>query len=104
MAQTVICDPGDFISRRDRNLTETAGRHRGDIRRAEGTRQMPFPRKLCRVGLDKESEVVLGQGGLGSEIGRTPRALVTNQFNQMSQQLAGQRIESRLIASTAGIT
>ncbi len=41
--------------------------------------------------------VILGQGGLGPEIGRTSRALVTNQLNQMSVQLASRGIEPRLI-------
>ncbi|MCX5328576.1 hypothetical protein [Streptomyces sp. NBC_00140] len=44
--------------------------------------------------------VVLGQGGLGPEIGRTPQALVTNQLNAMSAQLTARNIEPRLIPST----
>ncbi|MBV9174339.1 MAG: hypothetical protein JOZ81_30125 [Chloroflexi bacterium] len=41
--------------------------------------------------------VVLGQGGLGPEIGRTPQALVSNQLNAMSSQLTARGIEPRLI-------
>ena len=41
--------------------------------------------------------VILGEGGLGPEIGRTSRSLVTNQLNQMSTQLAARGIEPRLI-------
>jgi hypothetical protein len=41
--------------------------------------------------------VIIGEGGLGPEIGRTSRALVTNQLNQMSQQLIRRGIEPRLI-------
>ncbi|MER7779938.1 hypothetical protein ABTZ21_33830 [Streptomyces sp. NPDC096191] len=43
--------------------------------------------------------VVLGQGGLGPEIGRTQQALVTNQMNAMSAQLTARGIEPRLIPS-----
>ncbi len=44
--------------------------------------------------------VILGNGGLGPEIGRTSQSLVTNQLNQMSTQLAARGIESRVIPST----
>jgi hypothetical protein len=44
--------------------------------------------------------VVLGQGGLGPEIGRTQQALVTNQMNAMSAQLTARGIEPQLIPST----
>jgi hypothetical protein len=44
--------------------------------------------------------VVLGQGGLGPEIGRTTQALVTNQLNAMSSQLTARGIEPKLIPST----
>jgi hypothetical protein len=43
--------------------------------------------------------VVLGQGGMGPEIGRTARALVSNQLNQQSRQLIARGIEPRLIPS-----
>ena len=41
--------------------------------------------------------VIVGEGGLGPEIGRTSQALVSNQLNRMSVQLAGRGIEPRLI-------
>ncbi|MEU2062375.1 hypothetical protein [Streptomyces sp. NPDC013455] len=44
--------------------------------------------------------VVLGQGGLGPEIGRTQAALVTNQINAMAAQLTARGIEPRLIPSS----
>lgn len=44
--------------------------------------------------------VVLGQGGLGPEIGRTTQALCSNQINAMSAQLTARGIEPRLIPSS----
>jgi hypothetical protein len=41
--------------------------------------------------------VILGEGGLGPEIGRSWQSLVTNQLNRMSVQLVGRGIEPRLI-------
>jgi hypothetical protein len=41
--------------------------------------------------------VVVGQGGLGPEIGRTSQALVSNQLTAMAQQLEERGIEPRLI-------
>jgi hypothetical protein len=41
--------------------------------------------------------VVLGQGGLGPEIGRTTNALVSTQLNQQARQLTQRGIEPRLI-------
>jgi hypothetical protein len=44
--------------------------------------------------------VVVGQGGLGPEIGRTSQALVSNQLTAMARQLEERGIEPRLIPST----
>lgn len=41
--------------------------------------------------------VVVGQGGLGPEIGRTSQALVSNQLTAMAQELEQRGIEPRLI-------
>jgi hypothetical protein len=41
--------------------------------------------------------VILGEGGLGPEIGRTSASLVSNQLNKMSVQLMARGIETRLI-------
>jgi hypothetical protein len=41
--------------------------------------------------------VIVGEGGLGPEIGRTAPGLVSNQLNRMSVQLAARGIEPRLI-------
>lgn len=41
--------------------------------------------------------VVLGQGGLGPEIGRTANALVSTQLDQQAKQLTARGIEPRLI-------
>jgi hypothetical protein len=43
--------------------------------------------------------VILGEGGMGPEIGRTVPSLVTNQLNKMSGQLIDRGIEPRLIPS-----
>jgi hypothetical protein len=43
--------------------------------------------------------VVLGQGGLGPEVGRTAQALVSTQLNQQAPQLLARGIEPRLIPS-----
>jgi hypothetical protein len=43
--------------------------------------------------------VIFGQGGLGPEIARDSRSLVTTQIQQTSGQLVGRGIEPRLIPS-----
>ena len=55
---------------------------------------------LRQTDPNRFSGVILGQGGLGPEIGRTTQALVTNQINAMSGQLVARGIEPRLIPST----
>ncbi|MEG3627097.1 hypothetical protein [Streptomyces poriticola] len=55
---------------------------------------------LRQTGPTRLQGVVLGQGGLGPEIGRTSQALVTNQMNAMSAQLTARGIEPRPIPST----
>ena len=77
-----LCDPllrlmGDYLkTAADTNAAATA------LRQTDATRLQG---------------VVLGQGGLGPEIGRTPQALVSNQLNAMSSQLTARGIEPRLI-------
>ena len=44
--------------------------------------------------------VILGQGGLGPEIGRTRQALVSSQLDAMAAQLEARGIEPRLIPSS----
>jgi hypothetical protein len=57
------------------------------------------------LGFDQlllERPVVLGQGGLGPEIGRTSQALVSNQLTAMARQLEERGIEPRLIPQSQG--
>jgi len=53
--------------------------------------------ELQRTDPTRFTGVILGQGGLGTEIGRTNQALVSTQLNQMAQQLIARGIEPRLI-------
>jgi hypothetical protein len=52
---------------------------------------------LGRQNPPRLSGVIFGQGGMGPEIARDSRALITTQMQQTASQLAGRGIEPRLI-------
>lgn len=53
--------------------------------------------ELAKTDPNRFSGVVVGQGGMGPEIGRTSQALVSNQLTQQASQLQARGIEPRLI-------
>jgi len=53
--------------------------------------------ELERTDPTRFEGLVLGQGGLGTGIGRTGQALISTQLNQQAQQLMARGIEPRLI-------
>jgi hypothetical protein len=61
----------------------------------EETEQMAVD--LGRTNPTRLSGVIFGQGGMGPEIARDSRALITTQMQQTASQLMGRGIEPRLI-------
>lgn len=55
--------------------------------------------ELQRSNPTRFANVIMGEGGMGPEVGRTAQALVSNQMNAMSRQLTARGIEPRLIPS-----
>jgi hypothetical protein len=86
------------LSPRLRSLCEPVLKQSGlFLRTAEETERVAL--ELQRSDPTRFKGVILGQGGMGPEIGRTARALVSNQLNQQAQQLLARGIEPRLIPS-----